>query len=159
MKKNKAIFFDRDDTLIVDKNYMYKKDDLEFFPDTFTVLKELQAKGFLLFIVTNQSGIGRGFFKESDMHSFHEYMLEKLKEAGITISKIAFCPHAPEDMCHCRKPSPKLINQLCEEFNIDKKLSYMVGDKQSDLDAGTNAGLQSLNVKKSTLTKELKNLN
>ena len=159
MKKNKAIFFDRDDTLIVDKNYMYKKEDLEFFSDTFSVLKELQAKGFLLFIVTNQSGIGRGFFKESDMHNFHEHMLNKLKKAGVTITKIAFCPHAPEDMCDCRKPFPKLINQLCEEFSIDRKLSYMVGDKQSDLDAGTNAGIESFNVKGSTLTETLKNLN
>lgn len=155
---NKAIFFDRDDTLIKDKGYMYKVEDLDFFPDTFNVLKELQAKGYLLFIVTNQSGIGRGYFKESDMHAFHEAMITELEKQNIKIEKIVFCPHSPEDKCDCRKPSPKLINELCDEFNIDKNLSWMVGDKDSDIKAGENAGLKTFKVKDSNLSELLLNL-
>ena len=106
--KRKAIFFDRDNTLIRDKAYMYKVEDLEFFDESFRVLQTLQAKGYLLFIITNQSGIGRGMFSEADMHNFHENMLLKLEEQGIKIQEIAYCPHAPDDGCDCRKPSPKL---------------------------------------------------
>lgn len=147
----KAIFFDRDDTLIIDSNYMHKVEDLKFFGDTFTVLKELQSQGYLLFIVTNQSGIGRGYFNEEDMHNFNNAMLSELSAQGISIKEIVFCPHSPEQNCDCRKPSPKLLNQLCEKYKIDKKQSIMVGDKQSDIDAGKNAGLQSFKVENGNL--------
>jgi D-glycero-D-manno-heptose 1,7-bisphosphate phosphatase len=149
----KAVFFDRDDTLIKDTGYMYKLEDLEFFEDTFQVLKTLQNKGYLLFIVTNQSGIGRGFYTEDDMHKFNNNMLNKLTEKGIRITELVFCPHSPQQNCDCRKPHPKLLNQLCEKHNIDRENSFMVGDKDSDVKAGKNAGLNSLNIKSSSLTK------
>ncbi len=155
----KAIFFDRDDTLLIDWGYMYKVEDLVFISDTFSVLKELQDKDYLLFIVTNQSGIGRGFFQESDMHKFHEAMLKELTAEGIKIQEIVFCPHSPEDKCDCRKPSPRLLNELCEKYDIDKSLSYMVGDKQSDVDAGKSADLKTFNVKHNSLTNFFNNLN
>jgi D-glycero-D-manno-heptose 1,7-bisphosphate phosphatase len=144
----KAMFFDRDDTLIKDTSYMHKLEDLLFFDDTFEVLKNLQAKGYLLFIVTNQSGIGRGFYTENDMHKFNEQMLEKLSEQGITITELVFCPHSPEQDCDCRKPHPRLLNQLCEKHDIDRKNSFMVGDKESDIQAGENAGLKTFLVNK-----------
>lgn len=144
--KNKAVFFDRDDTLIKDENYMHKPEQLQFFPDTFKTLKTLQDRDYLLFIVTNQSGIGRGYFSEDQMHIFHEHMLSELEKENIKISKIVFCPHAPDDGCDCRKPSPKLINQLIAEFDIDTDLSYMVGDKKSDVEAGQNAKLTSIGI-------------
>ena len=150
MKENKtykAIFFDRDDTLIKDEGYMYKTEDLSLFPDTISVLKELQERGFKLFIVTNQSGIGRGFFTEEEMHKFNQNLLETLHNYGVTITDIVFCPHSPEENCDCRKPSPNLINNLCTQYNIDKSLSYMVGDKESDYQAGLNAGLKAIKIK------------
>jgi D,D-heptose 1,7-bisphosphate phosphatase len=143
---NKAIFFDRDDTLIIDTGYMYKLEDLKFFPETFSVLKELQAKGYLLFIVTNQSGIGRGYYTEEDMHKFNNNMLSVLSEQGISIKELVFCPHSPEQKCDCRKPSPKLLNQLCEKYNIDRANSYMIGDKESDVGAGQAAGMKTVKV-------------
>jgi histidinol-phosphate phosphatase family protein len=151
MIQNKAIFFDRDDTLIRDSGYMYKLEDLDFFPETFKTLNDLQDKGYLLFIVTNQSGIGRGMYSEDDMHKFNTHMLSKLQEQGISITDLVFCPHAPEDSCNCRKPSPKLINELCEKYHIDKSLSWMVGDKQSDIDAGAAAGLRTFKIKNNNL--------
>lgn len=148
---NKAVFFDRDDTLIKDSGYMYKLEDLEFFPDTFEVLKNLQNKGYLLFIVTNQSGIGRGFYTEEDMHKFNNHMLNKLKEQGIEIKEIAFCPHSPDDDCDCRKPSPKLLNILINKYDIDTNTSWMIGDKKSDCDAGIKANLKTMSVKETVL--------
>ena len=144
--KKKAVFFDRDDTLIIDSGYMHRTEQLEFFPSTFKVLRELLQKNYLLFIVTNQSGIGRGYFTEDDMHKFNYHMIEKLKAENIQITDISFCPHSPEEICDCRKPKPKMINDLCERYEIDKSLSYMVGDKTSDIEAGKNAGLISIKV-------------
>ncbi len=143
---SKAIFFDRDDTLIHDSNYMYKIEQLNFIDGVFKTLKELQDRNYLLFIVTNQSGIGRGYFEEKDMHNFNNHMLGKLLEQGIKITDIAFCPHAPEDNCECRKPSPKMLNDLCKKYDIDKSQSYMVGDKNSDIKSGEKAGLKTFKV-------------
>ncbi len=152
----KAIFFDRDDTLIIDKNYMFQPKDLDFFPDTIEVLQKLQDLGYLLFIVTNQSGVGRGYFTLEQMHQFNQNMLDKLSEHNIKIQEIAYCPHTPNDGCDCRKPSPKLLNELITKYNIDRKQSYMVGDKQSDIEAGTNAMLASILIVNGDLKTKLK---
>lgn len=151
---HKAVFFDRDGTLIVDKHYLKDPNEIEYFKDTFSVLKELQKKNYLLFIVTNQSGISRGFFTVEDMHRIHDKILEDFKSHGINIAEIAFCPHSPEDHCNCRKPKPKLIHDLIEKYSIDKSKSFMVGDKEIDLECGKNAGIKSYKVKS---TKDLLN--
>lgn len=155
---HKAIFFDRDDTLIKDKGYMYRIEDLEFFSDTIEVLQKLQGNGYLLFIVTNQSGIGRGYFSIKQMHEFNNHMIAELHKHGIKISDLAFCPHSPEDNCNCRKPSPEMINKLCLKHNISKEQSYMVGDKQSDIEAGRNAGVHSIQLTEKSLTNALADL-
>lgn len=143
---NKAIFFDRDDTLIMDTGYMYKTCDLKYFPDTISTLRTLLDQNYLIFIVTNQSGVGRGYFTIDQMHKFNQHMLNDLKKQGIEIQEITFCPHAPEDNCECRKPHPKLVNDLCTKYDVDKKNSFMFGDKNSDLEAGENAGLKSFKL-------------
>ena len=142
----KAVFFDRDNTLIIDSGYMYQPEQLKFFDDTFSVLKRLQDLGFILFIVTNQSGIGRGYYTEDQMHVFNANMLKVLKENDIEIKDIVHCPHAPDDNCSCRKPSPELIDNLCQKYQIDKSKSYMVGDKDSDLESGENAKMKGLKL-------------
>ena len=144
--KNKAVFFDRDDTLLIDTNYMHKIEDLKYIDGVFDVLQEVQRRGYLIFIITNQSGIGRGYFQEEQMHKFHEKMLEGFSAHQIEIKDIVFCPHSPEDNCDCRKPSPKLINQLCTKYQIDTSKSFMVGDKVSDVKAGENAGMTSIGI-------------
>lgn len=147
---NKAIFFDRDDTLIHDTGYMYKLEDLKFFEDSIPVLKELQKRGYLLFIVTNQSGIGRGFYTIEDMHKFNNHMLSQLHDNGIEIQDLAFCPHSPQDNCLCRKPSPMLVNQLCDKYEIERNHSYMVGDKISDIECGKAAELKTFLINKNS---------
>ncbi len=142
----KAIFFDRDNTLIYDKGYMYKTEDLKFFPKTFETLKILRDQGFIFFIISNQSGIGRGYFEEKDMHNFHDYMEKQLNKEGIHFEEYLYCPHAPSQNCDCRKPSPKIINEAIERHQIDRSQSYMVGDKKSDVDAGINAGITPIQV-------------
>jgi len=149
--KVKAIFFDRDDTLIHDSHYMYKKNQLQFIDGVFEILQKLQEMEYLLFIVTNQSGVGRGYFTIEQMHEFHDYFLEKLLEKNIQIKEIAFCPHAPIEKCDCRKPMPKLINDLCQKYNIDKSQSIMVGDRESDIRAGEAAGVKTFLVENNNL--------
>lgn len=144
----KAVFFDRDNTLVIDTNYMHKVEDLKFFPDTFSALKKIQDKGYKLFIVTNQSGIGRGYFKVSDMEKFHNALLSELAKNQIKIEDIHYCPHAPEDKCDCRKPHPKMLLELAEKHQIDLSASYMVGDKVIDAECGFNANANGILIKK-----------
>lgn len=144
--ENRAIFFDRDNTLLHDTNYMYKVEDLKFMDEVLETLQTAQTMGYQLFIVTNQSGIGRGHFTEEQMHTFHQAMLAELEKYHIEIQEIAFCPHTPEDNCDCRKPQPKLVKQLIERYDIDPSQSFMVGDKTSDVECGENAGLTSILV-------------
>lgn len=137
----KAIFFDRDGCLIIDKHYLADPNLLEYFEDTFDALQRLRDNGFLLFVVTNQSGIGRGMFTKEQMDSVHSKMLADFAAHQIKIEDIAFCPHTPDDHCECRKPAPLLINNLCKSYDIDKNSSYMIGDKLSDAQCGVNANI------------------
>jgi D-glycero-D-manno-heptose 1,7-bisphosphate phosphatase len=155
----KAVFFDRDGTLIIDKHYLSDPGQVEYYDDTFSALKDIQGKGFALFLITNQSGIGRGMFQEKDMHAVHHKMLEDFEKASIKITDIRFCPHSPEDQCECRKPKPQMINSLCEKYNIDKRNSHMIGDKSIDAQCGVNAGISGWMIyKESDQYKSFKNL-
>ena len=156
----KAVFFDRDNTLIKDKNYMHKVSDLMFYDDTFSALKLIQSKGYKLFIITNQSGIGRGFFTEDQMNIFHKAMLEAFSENDIHFMAIKHCPHSPDDNCDCRKPSPKMIKECIDQYDIDTKSSFMIGDKAIDAQCGENSGLfgVTLNCKKESSFKNFTSL-
>ena len=137
--KTKAVFLDRDGVINHDKTYVYKKEDFEFCDGVFEVLRYLQDKGYILIVVTNQSGIGRGYYKEEDFQKLTEFMLEELKKEGIEIKKVYHCPHLPESGCECRKPSPKMLLDAKKEFDIDMQNSIMIGDKKSDIQVGKNA--------------------
>jgi len=138
----KAVFLDRDGVINVDKGYIYKIDDFEFKEDIFELLKFLQKKGFSLFIITNQSGIGRGYYTLKDFEKLNNYMIEELKKKNINIKEVAFCPHHPSDNCECRKPKPGMILKLMEKYKIDIETSILIGDKMSDIQAGQNAGIK-----------------
>lgn len=151
MKTNKAIFLDRDGTINVDKEYLYKIEDFEFEPKADEALKILYNLGYILIVVTNQSGVARGYYKESDVETLHINLSKILEKKGILISKYYYCPHHPskgigkyKSDCACRKPNPGMLLKGIEEFDIDPSLSYMVGDKESDVEAGLNAGVKSV---------------
>jgi D-glycero-D-manno-heptose 1,7-bisphosphate phosphatase len=156
----KAVFFDRDNTLLRDKNYMHKVEDLDFYQDSFSALKEISNKGYKLFIITNQSGIGRGYFNEEDMHVFHNAMLNEFKRNGVSFVDLKFCPHSPNDGCTCRKPSPKLILDCVDQYDIDTSKSYMIGDKVIDAQCGEAAGMTgvTINSKVDSSFKDFKSL-
>ena len=137
----KALFIDRDGIINVDHGYVSTIDDFEFTKGVFAFLKLFRDAGYRLFVVTNQSGIGRGFYSESDFHILTQWMLQRLKEKGVRIEKVLYCPHTPEDSCHCRKPDIGMIEEALREYSLDLKHSWMIGDKQSDMELAGNAGI------------------
>lgn len=129
---NKAIFLDRDGTINVDKNYLYKIEDWEFIEGTIEGLQILQELGFKLIVITNQSGIARGYYTEDDAHKVFCYMIEELKKVGVIIEKVYYCPHIGDE-CNCRKPKLELFYQAQKDYDIDFSRSYAIGDKLRDL--------------------------
>lgn len=145
---NRALFLDRDGTLIEDKDYLRDPDQVVIFPGAAKALKRLQDAGFKLFIVSNQSGVGRGYFTMADVERVNQQLVELLARDGVRIEKIYTAPEAPEEPSRGRKPSPQFLFDARDEFGIDLAQSYMIGDKLSDLECGWNAG-----VKKSILVR------
>ncbi len=143
MTKRKAIILDRDGTLIEDKNYTYKIEDLEILPGVIEGLKKLQ-NNFIFFIVTNQSDIGRGNYTAKEFHNFNKYLLRILRREKIEILKTYFCPHLKKDNCECRKPKTKFIDEIINEFNVNIKESWMIGDHPSDIQFGMKAGCRTI---------------
>jgi len=143
MNKKKAIILDRDGTLIEDKNYAYKIEDFELLPGVIEGLKLLQSD-FLFFVVTNQSGIGRGYYSIQDFQNFNNHLIHILRKQKIEIIKTYFCPHLREDSCECRKPKTKYIEEIVKEFDIDINKSWMIGDHPSDIQFGINAGCRTI---------------
>ena len=138
----KAVFLDRDGTLNIEKSYLSDPDQLVLFPDVVSSLKQLIGDEYLLFVVTNQSGIGRGYYTEKDMHRVNQRLVEVLKPEGITFQKIYFAPEAPEAPSYGRKPSPQFLLDAAMEFDLNLADSYMIGDKLSDIECGWNAGVR-----------------
>ncbi len=143
MNKKKAILLDRDGVLIEDKNYAYKIEDFELLDGVIEGLKLLQ-KEFLFFIITNQSGIGRGYYTIQDFQNFNDHLIHVLKENKINILKTYFCPHLKEDNCDCRKPNTKFVDEIIEDFNIDINNSWMIGDHPSDIQFGINVACRTI---------------
>jgi D-glycero-D-manno-heptose 1,7-bisphosphate phosphatase len=160
---NKALFLDRDGVINVERDYIYKIEDFDFLDGVFETLKYFQDKGYLLFIVTNQSGIGRGFFTASDFGILTDWMLQQFEAKGIHISKVYFSPYHPEfgigeykKDSLCRKPNPGMILQAQREFDLDLAASILVGDRESDIETGKNAGVGLNILVKSGYTVDLK---
>ena len=138
----KAIFLDRDGVINVEKNYLHKIEDFEFVQGVFETLKYLMAKDYKLFIITNQSGISRGYYSLNDFNILTSWMLEKFKDEGITISQVELCPHGPNDDCSCRKPKTLMIDNILKNHNIDLENSWLIGDKSSDIKCAINAKIK-----------------
>lgn len=135
----KALFLDRDGIINVDHGYTYKIEDFEFSEGIFSLLGIFKNAGYLLFVITNQSGIGRGYYDESDFHTLTTWMIEAFAARGIVIEKVFYCPHAPNAMCHCRKPEIGMIEHALLEYPLDLRHSWMIGDKSSDITLANNA--------------------
>ena len=149
----KAIFLDRDGTINVEKDYIYKSEDLVFEEGTIEALKTFKNLGYILIVVSNQSGIARGYFTEKDLNIFNNSMNEILKKNGVEITEFYCCPHHPDGIgeykkvCECRKPNNKMIEEAIKKYNIDREKSYMIGDKTSDIGAGLKSKLKTVLVK------------
>jgi D-glycero-D-manno-heptose 1,7-bisphosphate phosphatase len=137
----KALFLDRDGVINKEHDYVHKIEEFEFIEGVFEALQSAQAKGYLLIVITNQSGIGRGYYGEDDFFKLSEWMVEVLRDRGIHIDRIYHCPHAPDEGCDCRKPETGMIERAVKEFDIDLEKSWLVGDKESDIKAAVNAGI------------------
>lgn len=139
----KALFLDRDGVINKEKNYLYKIEDFEFIDGVFETCRYFQDLGYLIIIITNQAGIARGIYTENDFEILTDWMLEKFETQGIKISKVYHCPHHPDfsRKCECRKPSPGMLLKAKETFSIDMKSSILVGDKESDIEAGLKADI------------------
>lgn len=139
----KAAFIDRDGTLIEEVNFLSNVNDLRVFPFTYEAVKSLKDAGFLIIVVTNQSGIGRGIYGEAEMNDIHNEMQSQLDNM---IDAFYFCPHLPCDGCSCRKPSLGMIESAMMDFAIDIPNSWMIGDKKIDVETGIKAGTRSAMV-------------
>ena len=145
---NRAIFLDRDGTLIAEKEYLHRPEDVELFPGAGAALKRLSDAGFRLFIVTNQSGIGRGYFTLADAERVNERVSREFARDGVHFEQTYIAPEAPDQPSRVRKPSPQFLFDARNEFGLNLAESFMVGDKLIDLECGWNAG-----VKKSILVR------
>lgn len=141
----KVAFLDRDGVINKDTGYLYRIDDFEFISGCVTALKLLADKGYRLIIVTNQSGIGRGYYTEQDYQALTAWYVDQLLIHGVSIHAVYHCPHAPEFGCDCRKPRVGLFRQALKQYpDINFSQSLMIGDKLSDLEAASNMGIQKL---------------
>jgi D-glycero-D-manno-heptose 1,7-bisphosphate phosphatase len=139
--ENRAVFIDRDGVINHDFGYVFKWEDFKFIDGAIDAMKILIKNNFMLFIITNQSGIGRGYYSICDLILLNKKLCEYLEFNGVKIEEIYYCPHLPEEKCACRKPSPSLILQAEREHSINLQRSFMIGDKLSDVEAGLRAGV------------------
>ncbi len=145
---NRAVFLDRDGTLIEEREYLHQPEQVVIFPGTGAALRQLSQAGFALFIVSNQSGVGRGYFTMADVENVHRHLCAELAREGMKFMKIYVAPEAPDQPSRGRKPSPQFLFDARDEFGVDLGGSYMIGDKLIDLECGWNAGVkQSLLVR------------
>lgn len=143
---NRAVFIDRDGTIARDVPYCRRPEDFEMFAGVPEAIRELNKRGFKVVVITNQSGVARGYFTEETLGRIHEKMLDDLKRVGARIDGIYYCPHHPDDHCDCRKPATELFKRAARELRIDFSRSYMVGDMAQDVEAGRAIGCSTVFV-------------
>ena len=145
---NKAVFFDRDGTLNVDTGYLHRIEDFVWIEGAKEAIKYVNDKGYLAILVTNQSGVARGYYPEEDVRKIYDWMNAELAEIGAHLDALYYCPHHPQGKipaytcdCRCRKPDTGMVDEACSEFQIDRSKSYLVGDGGRDIECAQKAGL------------------
>jgi len=141
---NRAVFLDRDGTVIEECGYLSDPARVRLLPGAATVLRALAAEGWKLIIISNQSGVGRGLITPAQMGEVQQRFLDLLLSEGVSFSGSYVCTHTPEDRCQCRKPSPSLIQRAATEHSVDLSASWMIGDRESDILCGRNAGCSTI---------------
>lgn len=148
-----AVFLDRDGTLNVEKHYLYRIEDFEWIPGAQDAVKRLKNAGFLVIVITNQAGIARGYYSEEDVRELHAFMENELKALDTSIDAYYYCPYHPDGVVDtytrvhpCRKPAPGMIREAMKAFEIDADKSFVVGDRNSDIEAGLAMGMQTILV-------------
>jgi D-glycero-D-manno-heptose 1,7-bisphosphate phosphatase len=139
---NRAVFLDRDGTIIEEREFLRDPEQVAIYPGVAAALRRLLEAGFKLFIVSNQSGVGRGYFTIAEVEAVNRHLLRELGREGVHFEKIYFAPESPDVPSHGRKPSPQFLFDARDEFTLDLAASYMIGDKLSDLECGWNAGVK-----------------
>lgn len=139
----KALFLDRDGVVNVEKNYLHKIDDFELMEGILDVCRFYESQGYLIIIVTNQSGISRGLYTQEDFKHLSDWMVEHFKSLGVTITRIYHCPHheSIDGRCDCRKPEPGMFLDAQKDYDLDMKNSVMIGDNERDIEAAIRAGV------------------
>ena len=137
----KVVFLDRDGVINEEVGYLHEIKDFKFIPGVMESCNYFLSLGYQIIIVTNQSGIARGFYKEKEFHILNKWMLDQFQEKGVGILDVFFCPHGPDDGCFCRKPKPGLFINAKAKYDIDMNNSWMIGDKEADIEAAYNAGI------------------
>jgi D-glycero-D-manno-heptose 1,7-bisphosphate phosphatase len=137
----KTIFLDRDGVINEENNYVHKIEDFKFIRGVFETCKYLINLNYEIIIITNQSGIARGYFNKNDYDKLTRWMINKFQKKEIKILDIFYCPHAPKDLCLCRKPKPGMLLEAQKKYKIDMKNSWLIGDKEDDILAANNAGI------------------
>ena len=148
---NKAVFFDRDGTLNVEVGYLHEIAKFEWIKGAREAVKYCNDNGYLVIVITNQSGVARGYYTEDDVKNLHSFMQSELSKVGAHIDSYYYCPHHPNGIieeyridCECRKPKSKLVEMACNEFEIDKASSLMIGDSKRDVECAVNAGIRGI---------------
>jgi len=156
--RNKAVFIDRDGTINVNVEYLDNPDGFQMYIGVAEGIKLLKDNGFKIIVITNQSGIARGYFSEKTLEKIHERMKKELLKKGATLDAIYYCPHHPDDNCDCRKPNTGLFKKAVKDFDIDTSRSFIIGDMTIDVEAGHRMGLKTILVpeRKDVVKKEMK---
>jgi len=142
-----AVFLDRDGTLAEEVGYLNHVSRFRMFPFAAGAVRRLNEAGLPVIVVTNQSGVGRGYFPESLVHAVHELMKEQLAKAGAGVDAVYYCPHTSSDGCSCRKPRPGMLERAAREHGIDLRRSFVVGDRYDDVHLARNTGARSILVR------------
>lgn len=156
---SRAVFLDRDGTIIEEKYYLHRPEDVVFFPGTAEALKRLQDADYKLIIVTNQSGVGRGYYTMEDVEKVHAHIVRELAKHQVRLHKFYVAPEAPDQPSRGRKPSPQFLFDARDEFGIDLAQSFVIGDKLLDLACGWNAGLKKALLVRTGYGRELEQKN
>lgn len=138
---NKTIFLDRDGVVNQEVNYLHRISDCKFIPGIFDACNYFQDNGFQIIIITNQSGIARGFFDENDYQILTKWMIQQFKFNNINLLDVLHCPHGPDSNCNCRKPKPGMFLEAEKKYNIEMCNSWLIGDKEADILAANKAGI------------------
>lgn len=146
--KGKALFIDRDGVINVDRVHVSKKEDFEFTRGIFELCRKYSESGYLIFIITNQAGIAKGLYTEEEFSDLMEWVTKEFQENGVTISGVYHCPHHPDytGSCFCRKPEPGMVLKAASDFSISLRDSVLIGDKETDIEAGRRASIPEENM-------------